>query len=246
MSDFEEFEGAKNKSIAALGSDVIAKSLTKQWFERVSLQRYSYNFTWLGQPIIQFPQDIIAIQEVIWKVKPDLIIETGIARGGSLMFYASMLELLGGNGIVVGVDVDIRPHNRAAIEAHALSRRIRLVQGSSIDDDTLSQVKKFAKTSECVMVILDSNHQKSHVLNELRLYQEFVRRGSYLIVLDTIIDDMPVEFSANRPWSPGDGPKAAVHEFLKETNRFEIDPTYPDKLLITVAPDGFLMCIRNP
>jgi cephalosporin hydroxylase len=246
MSDLERFEEEKRRGIAALGSDATAKSLSRKWFEHASQKRYSYHFNWLGQPIIQFPQDIIALQEIIWATKPGLIIETGIARGGSLVFYASMLQLLGGDGLALGIDVDIRQHNRDAVMRHPLHHRIRLIEGSSTKAETLAAVDRIAKEHSPVMVVLDSNHEKSHVLAELRAYEKYVAAGSYLIVLDTIVDEMPESFSIGRPWGPGRGPQAAVHEFLRETKRFEIDTSFPDKLLITTAPDGFLRCVRDP
>jgi len=189
---------------------------------------------------------MMALQEIIWMTRPDLIIETGIARGGSLIFYASMLQLLGGKGLALGIDVDIRTHNRDAIMRHPLHDRIRMIQGSSTEPETLAAVDRIAVEHSRIMVVLDSNHEKSHVLAELRAYGKYVAAGSYLIVLDTVVDEMPESFSAGRPWGPGRGPKAAVHEFLRETKRFEIDRSFPDKLLITTAPDGFLRCVQDP
>jgi cephalosporin hydroxylase len=245
MSELEQFEEEKRQSIASLGRDSVARDLSHKWFEHVSQKKYSYNFTWLGQPIIQFPQDIIALQEIIWKTKPDLIIETGVARGGSLIFYASILQLLGGDGLALGIDIDIRQHNRDAIMRHPLNHRIRMIQGSSISPETLAGVDAVVEGRSHIMVILDSNHEKLHVLAELRAYQKYVSAGGYLIVLDTVVDEMPESFSAGRPWGPGRGPKAAVHEFMRETDRFEIDGTFPNKLQITTAPDGFLRCVRD-
>ncbi len=203
MDPMEIFYRQKRANIRALGADTDIRDLTKAWFRSVSKHRYSYHFSWLGIPIIQFPQDLIAMQEIIWSVKPDAIIETGVAHGGSLVFHASMLELIGGDGIVVGVDVEIRSHNRRAIEAHPLSRRIKLVEGSSIDVGTIDQVEGLLVDKKNPLVILDSNHSSAHVLAELDLYQHFVKSGSYLLVLDTIIDDMPEEFSNGKPWGPG-------------------------------------------
>ena len=207
--------------------------------------KYSYNFTWLGRPFIQFPQDMVALQEVIWDVKPNLIIETGIAHGGGLVFYASMLELLGGDGRVVGIDVDIREHNRVEIEKHPMFRRITMIEGSSVDEGVAAEVRKLATRMQSVMVVLDSMHTHEHVLREIELYSPLVTKGSYLVVLDTIIEDMPEGSFPDRPWDVGNNPKTAVHEFLKTSDRFEIDESIPDKLLITVAPDGYLRCIRD-
>jgi len=228
--------------IAAMAGDAEVDRLARELFDRVNSYRYSYNFTWLGRPVIQYPQDLVALQELIWRVRPDLIVETGIAHGGSLVFSASMLELLG-DGEVLGVDIEIRPHNREAIEAHPLARRIAMIEGSSVDEQVVAQVREHAAGKERVLVILDSNHTHEHVARELELYGELVTPGSYLIVMDTVIDDMPAESFPDRPWGPGNNPKTAVHEFLAHTDRFEIDREISDKLLITVAPDGYLKCL---
>ena len=206
--------------------------------------KYSYNFSWMGRPIIQYPQDIMAMQELIWQVKPDLIIETGIAHGGSLIFYASMLELLGGDGQVVGIDLDIREHNRVEVEKHPMFKRITMFEGSSTDNDILESVKNLAKDKKSVMVVLDSNHTHEHVFEELRLYSPFVTVGSYCVVFDTIVEDMPGGSFSDRPWGKGNNPKTAVWEFLKTNDYFEIDHDIENKLLITVAPDGYLKRVK--
>lgn len=220
-------------------------NISKKWMFDVSKDRYSYNFTWLGRPIIQFPQDILAIQEIIWQTRPDLIIETGIAHGGSLILSASILELIGGDGEVLGIDIDIREHNRIEIEQHPMYKRIKMLQGSSIDKLIVRQVEKIAAGKKRIMVILDSNHTHDHVRSELELYSPFVTRDSYLVVMDTIIEDMPAGSFPERPWDKNDNPKTAVWEFLKKNDRFVIDKDIENKLLISVAPDGYLKCIKN-
>lgn len=207
--------------------------------------KYPYNFFWLGRPIIQYPQDIVAMQEIIWEVKPDLIIETGIAHGGSLIFSASMLALLEISGSiqkgqVLGIDIDIREHNRIEIEKHPLSNKIKMIQGSSIDKDIIKQVYNFAKGYKNILVVLDSNHTHEHVLGELQTYAPLVSKGSYCVVFDTIIEDMPDDMFPDRPWGKGNNPKTAVWEYLKTHAEFEIDKSIQNKLLITVAPDGYL------
>ncbi len=234
----------RKKSIYSLGEDLTLKKTGFSLLETLGGLRYTYNFDWLGLPIIQFPQDMIAIQEVIWKTKPDIIIETGVARGGSLMLSASILHLINGNGKVIGIDIDIRQHNREAIEAHPLAHRIDLIQGSSIDESVISQVKKKINKNQRVMVILDSNHTHEHVLEELKLYSPLVTKECYCVVMDTAIEDMPDDYFPDRPWGKGDNPKTAVHEFLKKNDRFVIDEDIHNKLLITVAPDGYLKCIK--
>ncbi|MCC7411655.1 MAG: cephalosporin hydroxylase family protein [Gammaproteobacteria bacterium] len=247
MSDDKnaQFEAERAANIARLRDAHDLRRLSREWFDESARCRYSYNFSWLGRPIIQYPQDIVAMQELVWKIRPDLIVETGIAHGGSLVFYASMLELLGGDGRVLGIDVDIRPHNRAAIEAHPMYRRIDLLQGSSVDDAVVADVRRRAAGRERVLVVLDSNHTHAHVLAELRAYAPLVRRGSYLVVFDTVVEDMPADAFTDRPWGPGDNPKTAVHSFLQENDHFEIDHDIDTKLLVTVAPDGFLRCIKD-
>ena len=216
---------------------------------------YSYNFSWLGRPIIQYPQDMVAMQELIWQIKPDLIIETGIAHGGSLILSASMLALLdisdaieAGEQMdpkksrrkVLGIDIDIRAHNRAAIEAHPMASRIQMIQGSSIVPDVIEQVQQVAKEYERVLVCLDSNHTHDHVLAELEAYAPLTSIGSYCVVFDTIVEDMPADMFPDRPWGPGNNPKTAVWEYLKTHPEFEIDKSVQHKLLLTVAPDGYL------
>lgn len=231
--------------IRQMAEDSEVRALTTALFLKSCQYRYSYNFTWLGRPIIQYPQDVIAIQEILWRVKPDLVVETGIAHGGSLVLSASVLELLGGHGHVVGIDVEIREHNRAAIAAHPLAKRITMIEGSSVDPLVADKVLHLAAGKRRVVVILDSNHTHDHVIKELRLYSPLVRAGSYLVVFDTVIEDMPSDFFPDRSWGPGNNPKTAVHEFLAQTDRFEIDEEMQSKLLITVAPDGYLKCVRD-
>jgi len=217
----------------------------KNFTQESVLPKYSYNFSWMGRPIIQFPQDIIAMQELIWSIQPHLIIETGIAHGGSLIFSASLLELLGGDGQVLGIDIDIREHNRVEIEKHPMFKRIDMIEGSSIDAKIAEQVYAFVKGRKRVMVFLDSMHTHDHVLKEMELYSPLVTKESYLVVFDTIIEDMPEDFFPDRPWGKGNNPKTAVWEFLKTNDRFEIDKEMEDKLLITVAPDGYLKCVKE-
>jgi cephalosporin hydroxylase len=239
------FDQEVNERIAANAQNSALKQSAATLMEETLKAQYSYNFSWLGRPIIQYPQDILAMQELIWSVKPDLIIETGIAHGGSLIFSASMLELnaaCGGpkDGEVLAIDIDIRAHNRAAIEAHPMSKRISMLQGSSIAPEIVSQVKSRAAQKQRVMVCLDSNHTHDHVLAELRAYAPLTSLGSYCVVFDTIVEDVPAKLITNRPWSPGNNPKTAVWEYLKTHPEFEIDARIDGQLLISVAPSGYL------
>jgi cephalosporin hydroxylase len=242
MSDHDPKDPAK---IAQMAADQSLQKLAHEVFLASCRYNYSYNFTWLGRPIIQYPQDLLALQEILWQVKPEVVIETGIAHGGSLIFHASMLELMGGPGRVLGIDVDIRPHNRAALEQHPLFRRITLLQGSSVDPAMAARIREWVGGGRPVLVSLDSNHTHEHVLKELQLYGPLVTKGSYLVVFDTVIEDMPKEYFPNRPWGPGNNPKTAVREFLKTTDRFVVDKATEEKLLLTVAPHGFLKCVKD-
>lgn len=245
MNEMEKFLSQVATNIEGLKADQDIQALSRIWVREISPHKYPYNFTWMGRPIIQFPQDIMAMQEIIWEVKPDLIIETGIAHGGSLILYASMLELLGGDGEILGIDVDIRQHNRVEIESHSMFKRITMIEGSSIDEKIAQQVYDFAEGKNTVLVLLDSNHTHDHVLKELQLYSSLVTKNSYLVVFDTLIEDMPDNLFQDRPWGKGNNPKTAVWEFLKTNKRFEIDKNIEAKLLITVAPDGYLKCVED-
>lgn len=239
----KEFKKDREKYIAMQGADKEAWKIARNFLAKTFPYKHSYNFDWLGRPIIQYPQDIVAMQELIWKVKPDLIIETGIAHGGSLIFYASMLELLG-KGRVLGVDIEIRPHNRRAIESHSLFKRIKLIEGSSTDEKVLQLVEKIAKKHKKILVVLDSLHTHDHVLLELNKYAKFVSKSSYLVIFDTFVEYFPKAFVWNRPWGKGYNPATAVSEFLKKNKNFICDREIENKLLLTTAPGGYLEKIK--
>jgi cephalosporin hydroxylase len=221
--------------------------------------KYCYNFSWQSRPIIQYPQDMVAMQEIIWKVKPDLIIEMGIAHGGSLIYNASILAMLDmceaikehriidpkiSERKILGVDIDIREHNKTEIEKHPMSSRIEMIEGSSISPEIIEKVKDYAKDYKCILVCLDSNHTHEHVLAELEAYAPLTSVGSYCVVFDTIIEDLPKNAYPDRPWGPGDNPKTAVYDYLKNHPDFEIDKNIFEKLLISVCPDGFLKKLK--
>lgn len=255
MNSNEQFQREVSQNIQSLAKDLDLQALSRIWIREVAPHKWAYNFSWLGRPAIQFPNDAWALQELIWKIRPDLIIETGIAHGGSLIFSASMLALLDiadayesnislnprqSKRKVLGIDIDIRSHNRAAIEAHPMLSRIEMIEGSSIDPVVVAQVQATARQFDRVLVCLDSNHTHDHVLAELEAYAPLVTKGSYCIVFDTLIEDMPTSLFLDRPWGPGNSPKTAVSAYLKKHADFEIDESIPHKLLITVAQDGFL------
>jgi cephalosporin hydroxylase len=262
-----QFGHERRKAISSYKEDVAWNRLSDQWLERAFRQEYMYNFAWLGRPIIQLPADMIAFQEIAWNVRPDLIIETGIAHGGSLVLSASMLALLDycdaveqGTLLdpkkparrVLGIDIDIRAHNRKAIENHPLAGRIDMIEGSSISDETIQKVRDAAAGFSRVLVCLDSNHTHDHVLAELVAYAPTVSRGSYCIVFDTIVEDLPDGMFPGRPWSRGNNPKIAVYTYLDKLERddlrgidgqqlrFEIDKATEAKLLLNATPDGYL------
>lgn len=267
MSQETEFAAYVQNNINAAANDPGFVGLSQIWVRESIRYKYAYNFTWLGRPIIQVPQDTYAYQELIWNYRPDLIIETGIAHGGSLVMSASMLAMLdycdavtagtvldpmASRRKVVGIDIDIRPHNRAGILAHPLHHKIEMIEGSAIDKTIVDQVQAIAKDYERVMVFLDSNHTHDHVLAELHAYAPLVSKGSYCVVWDSGVEDLPADMCADRPWGKGDNPKTAVHAYLADQDsanrsgvdgkplRFEIDSRMEAKLMISAASDGFL------
>ncbi|MDF2188768.1 cephalosporin hydroxylase family protein [Paraflavitalea sp. CAU 1676] len=238
------FNEERKQRIENNGSNESLKAAAKEFNTASNIAHYSYNFSWMGRPIIQYPQDMLAMQELIWEIKPDLIIETGIAHGGSLIYYASLMELIG-HGKVVGIDIDIREHNRKEIESHPMFKRIQMISGSSIDQQIVEEVVKLAEGKTKIMVCLDSNHTHDHVLRELQLYAPFVTPDSYLIVFDTIVEHLPEGYlGQQRPWGVANNPQTAVEEFLKTNDQFKVDNSIDNKLLISVAPGGYLKRIK--
>jgi cephalosporin hydroxylase len=251
----QEFTQERQKQIASYPSDAVFNAQSAAWLESSMRRRYVYNFDWLGRPIIQYPQDMVAMQELVWTTRPDLIIETGIAHGGSLILSASLLAMLdycdavqssslldpqSRKRKVLGIDIDIRSHNREAIEAHPMAHKIDMIQGSSITPGVINQVREYAKDFKRIMVCLDSNHTHNHALAELNAYAPLTSLGCHCVVFDTFVEDMPADLFPDRPWGPGNNPKTAVWEYLKSHPEFEIDKGIQHKLQITVAPDGYL------
>lgn len=259
MTPIAQFQQDTQDRIAAQGTSESLQKATAHFLEESILSGYSYNFTCMDRPIIQYPQDMVAMQELIWAVKPDLIIETGIAHGGSLILSASALALLdyvdaAQNNVafnplqtqrkVLGIDIDIRPHNKAAIEQHPMAHKIDMIQGSSIDEAIVAQVHEYAKNFKKILICLDSNHTHDHVLAELQAYASLTSVGSYCVVFDTVVEDLPDYCIKDRPWKVGNNPKSAVWVFLKENDNFEIDKSIDNKVLISVAPDGYLKRVK--
>ncbi len=240
-----EFQKEREALIASNGKNKALTDAAHQFNIESNKAKYSYNFSWMGRPIIAYPQDMIAMQELIWEIKPDLIIEAGIAHGGSIIYYASLLELIGGDGLVLGIDIDIRQHNRELIEAHPMFKRIQMIEASSIEESTAEKVYEVAKTKKNIMVCLDSNHTHEHVLQELKLYAHLTSIGSYCVVFDTIVEDLPNDYmQGGRPWNPGNNPKTAVFEFLETNDSFQINTSIDNKILISVAPSGYLKKLK--
>lgn len=244
MNEVEKFVAERALAVKDMGADQALRAKSIDWMVHADRYKYTYNFTWMGRPIIKFPNDMVAQQEIVWRTKPDLIIETGIAHGGSIIFSASLLELMG-HGHVVGIDVDIRAHNRAEIEKHPMSKRITMIEGGSTDPVVFEQVKKLAHGASSVMVILDSNHTHQHVYDELKLYADLVTVGNYVILPDTFIEFFPKGYySSTRPWDVGNNPYTAMKQFMAERSDFEIDPEPVNKSLITESFDGYLRRTR--
>lgn len=255
MTPEQQFAAERAERLADYAQDTAFQDLSRQWLQTSMDKKYVYNYDWLGRPIIQYPQDMVAIQELVWTVRPDLIIETGIAHGGSLILSASLLAMLdmcdaidSGSTIdprqsarkVIGIDIDIREHNRAAILAHPMASRIQMVQGSSVAPDVVAQVREAAQGYKKVMVFLDSMHTHDHVLGELDAYAPLVSPGSYCVVFDTFVEDMPPHFFADRPWDVGNNPKTATRQWLASHSDFSVDRSMESRLMVTVAPEGFL------
>ena len=259
MTHSNDFCAEVLRNIESAAKDRDLLGLSNIWIRQIIPYNYAHNFSWLGRPILQVPQDIYVMQEIVWKVKPDMIIETGIAHGGSVIMSASMLALSDyceavdhetalyprkSRRRVLGVDIEIRPHNREAIEAHPMAHLIEMIEGSSVAPDVIDKVKTAAKAHKKVLLFLDSSHTHDHVLAELRAYAPLVSVGSYCVVWDTGIEDLPENFCSDRPWGKGNNPKTAVYEYLKSTDCFEIDKLINHKLMITAAPDGFLRRVK--
>jgi len=232
------------KTIGAMQADRDLRELRRRMLAAMVKYRYAYNFTWYGRPIIQLPEDILAIQEIVLSTRPDLIVETGVAHGGSLVLSASMLELLG-HGDVIGIDIEIRPHNREALERHPMRHRLHLIEGSSTDESVAADVRRRVAGRERVMVLLDSGHTHAHVARELALYSPLVTKGCYLVVFDTAIEDVADGHYPGRAWGKGNNPKTAVWEFLQHNGRFAIDRELESRLLYTAAPEGYLRCVKE-
>ena len=242
MDPIKQFELERAEAIKEMGNDQELRQKSLDWMLHADKYKYTYNYSWMGRPIIKYPNDILILQEMIWNLKPDYIVETGIAHGGSIIFSSSMLELLG-HGEVIAVDIDIRQHNREEIEKHPMAKRITMIEGSSIDPKIVDAIKEKVKGKK-VLVCLDSNHTHEHVLEELRMYADMVNVGSYIVCPDTFVEYFPKGYCDDRPWDVGNNPMTALIAFLKEDDRFIIDKDIDNKLMITEGFDGYLKRIK--
>jgi len=245
MSEISKFKKERKENIESMGSDIELRKKSIDWMLSADKYKYTYNFEWMGRPIIKYPNDMVVQQEIMWKLKPDLIIETGIAHGGSIVFTASMMKMMGIEGEVVGIDIDIREHNKKLIQEHPMFDTITMYEGDSTSSDIIEKVKKHTKGKKTVMVILDSMHTEKHVLKELNLYSKFVTLGSYCIVPDTFIEFFPKGYCDARPWDVGDNPYTAMKKFLLTTKDFQIDKTLTSQAMITETIDGYLKKVRQ-
>lgn len=240
-----QFTAERQADIQAMGADEELRQKSLDWMLHADKYKYTYNFSWMGRPIIKFPADMVIQQELMWRLKPDLVIETGIAHGGSIIFTASMMEMMGIEGEVVGLDIDIRKHNRDLIEAHPMMKRITMYEGSSTDPVIVEKVREHTKGKKCVMVILDSLHSHKHVYEELKAYAEMVTVGSYCVLPDTFIEFFPKGYySDTRPWDVGDNPYTGMKQYLSETDLFETDYSLTHKAMITETIDGYLRRVK--
>lgn len=245
--DRAEFERQKEIDTAAMSNDRALFDASTDLVLASDKYRYSYLWSWMGVPIIQRPADVLALQEIVWETKPDVIVETGVARGGSVVFFASLLRMLGKpDGKVIGVDIDIRAHNRDTIERHPMASSIALIEGSSVAPETIQKVNAHIMDGASVMVVLDSDHSRNHVLAELRAYCNLVSKGQFLVAADTILGFIPPEKAPtyySKVLLAGDEPLAAVRAFLAENDSFALDPIN-GKLIMSSSPHGYLRRVK--
>ncbi|OQA00607.1 MAG: Rhamnosyl O-methyltransferase precursor [Planctomycetes bacterium ADurb.Bin401] len=241
----QEFEKLRIDSAAQMAADKKLKADALDVLVRADHHRWIHQTNWMGEPILNLPQDMFAIQDIICRTKPKYIIESGVAWGGSLLFYSTIMEAIDG-GKIIGIDTYIPDDLRERLNSHGkISQRITLINGSSVEQTTVDKVRAIIGDCREVMVVLDSFHTHEHVLNELRLYSPLVGKGFYLVCGDTIVEDIPEQTHRTRPWGRGNNPKTALWQFLKENDRFETDKETDNKLLLTCNPDGYLKCVKD-
>ncbi|MDG1286926.1 MAG: CmcI family methyltransferase [Rickettsiales bacterium] len=241
----KQFLDERHADIVKMGQDEELRQKSLEWMHHADKYKYTYNYSWMGRPVIKYPNDMMIQQELMWALKPDLVIETGIAHGGSIIFTAAMMEMMGIDGEVVGIDIDIRKHNRDAIEAHPMMKRITMYEGDSVSSEMVEKVRAHTEGKKCVMVILDSLHSHEHVYKELQAYADMTTVGSYCVLPDTFIEFFPKGYySDTRPWDVGDNPYTAMQQYMSEVNHFEIDKSLTHKAMITETIDGYLKRVR--
>ncbi len=246
MNPIKKFFKERSLDIKKMNSDKYFKELTMKWIKKSIKYKYVYNFTWMGRPIIKYPNDMIVMQEIFWEVKPDLVIETGIAHGGSIIYSASLLKMMGIKRFkVIGIDIDIRAHNLKEINRSSMRKYIKMFEGSSVDEKITKKIFTYAKKFKKILVILDSNHTHDHVSRELEIYSKLVSKDSYIILPDTYIGYLPNNTFPNRPWTKNDNPMTALQAFLKKNKKFKIDKYKSSKSMITEAMNGYVKKYKN-
>ncbi len=244
MFDRNQFNEEKKENIKKAYDNPELHKSALDFITKSDQHNYAYNWTWLDMPIIQMPEDIMLVQEIIWETKPDIIIETGIAWGGSVVLYASILELIG-KGQVLAIDKVLPQHNIDAIMKYNFSSRIKLFEGSSIDESIVNAIRDIIKPTDKVMVLLDSNHTHAHVYEELKIWESFVTSGQYLVISDTIVEEIPEQTHRSRSWGHGDNPMTALNQFLSENNKFTRENDYNHKAICSFTRNGYLKRICN-
>lgn len=242
----EEFSRIQRDAAVGMARDQDLLHAARDVLARADSHRWLHQNTWMGEPVLNLPQDMFALQDIIWRTRPEFIIEIGVAWGGGMLFHSTLLEVLGG-GKVIGVDIFIPPDLRERLASHAtLSRRIELIEGSSIAPETVERVRSIVGASRRTLVVLDSHHTHDHVLAELRAYAPLVGRGCYLVAGDTIVEHIAAPAHRPRPWGPGNNPATAVKAFLSECPRFAVDQDLERRLLLSCHPGGYLVAAGDP
>lgn len=243
MFNRDDFDNERIRLLDSLGENDSLKSQGLDFVNSSNHKKYAYVWNWLGLPVIQMPEDLIKVQEIIFETKPDFVIETGVAWGGSLLFYSSILNSIG-HGDVIGIDITIPEHNRANIMRSIGSERINLIEGSSVSEDIVNKIESIVPKGSKVLLILDSHHTHEHVLAELELWSPLVTSGNYIVVCDTIVEYIEAPADRVRDWGKGNNPATAVNQFLSKNSRFSLDNEYNLKSFTSFHPGGFLQAIN--
>lgn len=238
-----EFEDARKQWAENMHQDQSLRNKALDVFIEADRHNWIHQTNWLGEPSLQTPEDLITFQEIIFRTRPDFLVEVGVAWAGSLLFYATIMESIG-HGQIIGIDIFIPDDLKDRIFSHSISKRIKLIQSSSIEDDSFREISGMIGENKNTMVHLDSDHTEKHVLQELKLYSELVTKGNYLVCGDTIIDFLPEQTHRPREWGKINNPYTALKKFLSSNNRFVVDQSFDMKRLMSNQPGGYLRCIK--